>query len=369
MQILLMEPYHTGSHAAWAEGYAQHSRHQIDILSLPGRYWKWRMHGGAVTLAREFLASGAKPDLILATDMLDLTTFQALTRRQTATIPTAIYFHENQLTYPWSPTDRDVAKQRDRHYSFINYASALAADRVLFNSRYHLESFIDALPKLLKHFPDYHELDSIEQIRAKSQVLHLGLDLQRFDKFKTVQPQEKPLLLWGHRWEYDKGPDEFFKALTILSKRGFQFELAVLGENFSQQPDIFLTAKKRLAKHIVHFGYAESFADYAQWLWRADILPVTSIQEFFGASVVEALYCDTYPLLPKRLSYPTIIPTQYQPQCFYEDFDDLLARLTDAIRNIETTRQFSLRSVVAPYDWGEQAQVYDRLFLELANSA
>ena len=183
MKILLVEPYNTGSHASWAKGYAQHSQHHIDILSLPGRFWKWRMHGGAVTLARKFLESASTPDLILATDMLDLTTFLALTRQKTANLPSAIYFHENQLTYPWSPTDRDVAQKRNKHYGFINYTSALVADVALFNSVYHQESFLDALPQLLRHFPDYNELKSVEQIREKSQVLALGLDLQRFDEY------------------------------------------------------------------------------------------------------------------------------------------------------------------------------------------
>ncbi len=194
MKILLVEPYYTGSHAAWAKGYACHSQHHIDILSLPGRFWKWRMHGGAVTLARKFLNSNAAPDLILATDMLDLTTFLALTRHRTAGIPTTIYFHENQLTYPWSPTDRDIAQKRDKHYGFINYTAALAADSVLFNSGYHLESFLGALPNLLKHFPDYNELNTVKEIQSKSQILTLGLDLQRFDEFGPGPINKKPLL-------------------------------------------------------------------------------------------------------------------------------------------------------------------------------
>ena len=68
------------------------------------------MHGGAVTLARMFMESELQPDLILTTDMLDLTIFLSLTRSRTANIPTAIYFHENQLSYPWSTTDRDVGE-------------------------------------------------------------------------------------------------------------------------------------------------------------------------------------------------------------------------------------------------------------------
>ncbi len=375
MKIVLIAPYYTGSHAAWADGYAQHSQHQIEILSLPGRFWKWRMHGGAVTLARKFLESDLTPDLILTTDMLDLTTFLALTRDRTANLPLAVYFHENQLTYPWSPEDRDIAQQRDKHYGFINYTSALAADAVLFNSAYHQESFLAALPKLLKHFPDYNELDTVQHLQAKSRVLPLGLDLQRFDQYKPagiteqIGPASPPLILWGHRWEYDKGPEEFFEALKILSKRGLDFDLAVLGENFSQKPEVFLAAEKALARHIVQFGYVESFADYVRWLWRADIIPVTSNQDFFGASVVEALYCNCFPLLPKRLAYPGIIPEAYHPQCFYDNFTDLVDRLSSAILNIKKTRRFTLRSVVAQYDWLEQGRAYDALFFEMVGNS
>jgi len=53
----------------------------------------------------------------------------------------------------------------------------------------------------------------------------------------------------------------------------------------------------------------EDFAEYAKWLWRADILPVTSRQEFFGASVVQALYCNCCALLPDRLAYPEHLPS------------------------------------------------------------
>ena len=53
MNILLLEPYNTGSHAQWAAGYQTHSRHQVDLLALAGANWKWRMHGGAVTLASD----------------------------------------------------------------------------------------------------------------------------------------------------------------------------------------------------------------------------------------------------------------------------------------------------------------------------
>ena len=120
LKIALLSPYHTGSHRAWAEGYRRHSRHDVRLFSLPGRFWKWRMHGGAVTLASAYRESGFAADLLLATDMLDLTTFLALTRDLTAGLPVALYLHENQLTYPL-PADgstgpmRRQKGERDRH--------------------------------------------------------------------------------------------------------------------------------------------------------------------------------------------------------------------------------------------------------------
>ncbi|RME99683.1 MAG: DUF3524 domain-containing protein, partial [Bacteroidetes bacterium] len=125
MRIALIEPFFTGSHRRWAEGWQAHSAHDIHLLTLAGRHWKWRMHGGAVTLAEALLALEQAPEVIVATDMLDLATFAALIRPTYPQVPLLLYMHENQLTYPWSPTDEDVRLRRDRHYAWINYTSTL----------------------------------------------------------------------------------------------------------------------------------------------------------------------------------------------------------------------------------------------------
>ena len=199
MKILIIEPYFTGSHKQWAESYKRNSSHNIKILSLKGQFWKWRMHGGAITLAKMFNAMDWLPDLIFATDMLDLNTFLSLTRNKSNGIPAAIYFHENQLSYPWSPSDRDIKNKRDSHYGFINYSSALAADKVFFNSEFHMKSFFNALIPFLKQFPDYQELDTVDVIKKKSEVLYLGMDLRRFYNYtferdsEAKYPMESPL--------------------------------------------------------------------------------------------------------------------------------------------------------------------------------
>ena len=364
MNILLLETFLTGSHKKWAEEFQRFSKHQIEILSLSGHHWKWRMHGGAVYLAQ--LQPNAKPDLILATDMIDLNLYLSLTRKWSHNTPTAIYFHENQLNYPWSPTDEDIKLQRDNHYAFINYASALTADHVFFNSQYHHDAFLNELPKFVKAFPDYNNSETIETIRKKSSVLHLAMDLKKLDEHKPskIEKPNRAVILWNHRWEYDKNPERFFNALFELQEHGIEFRLIVLGESYEKRPKVFDVAKEKLADKIFHFGYAETFDEYCKWLWTADLLPVTSIQDFFGGSVVEAMYCNVVPFLPKRLAYPEHIPEQFHSTFFYDE-EDFTAKLQRRIMDVKYIRVMDTQQYARKYDWSNLISTYDTAMQDL----
>ncbi len=369
MRILFVEPFYTGSHASWIEGIKKESSHKVEVISLPGRNWKWRMHGGAVTLAGIYRELSLHPDLIVASDMLDLPLFLSLIKNEAHSIPVALYFHENQLTYPWSPEDRDIINNRDSHYGFINFSSALTADHILFNSAFHMTSFLDALPGFLKQFPDFTELERVEEIRMKSRVLHLGLSLSRYDSYENHDRRnDVPLILWNHRWEYDKNPGEFFEVLDEINREGLDFHLALLGENFRKSPGEFKRAGERYGDRVVKFGYAGSFKEYAQWLWRADILPVTSNQDFFGISIAEAVYCRTLPLLPERLSYPELFSPDTFGKYFYRGREELITKLENMIRNFPGMNSDDLRSHISRFDWGKISSVYDDLFREIGSA-
>ena len=47
---------------------------------MRAHFWKWRMKGGAITLAKNYLASLVDFDPILAAELIDLTKFLALSR-------------------------------------------------------------------------------------------------------------------------------------------------------------------------------------------------------------------------------------------------------------------------------------------------
>lgn len=361
MKIVLLEPFFTGSHERWAKGFQKHSRHEVEILSLPGRHWKWRMHGGAISLAHKYEAL-PNPDLILATDMLDLSTFLGLIRHLPK-VPVALYFHENQLTYPWSPTDQDVALKRDNHYAWFNYTSTLVADKVFFNSSYHKRSFLDALPAFLKQFPDRHGAADLEVLKQKCSVLSLGMDLP---EYKVKAPKARKVILWNHRWEYDKNPELFFKALFQLAAEGVDFGLIVTGEGYKNSPAIFAEAKERLADRIIHFGFVDSKQVYLDLLLTADLLPVTSIQDFFGGSVVEALAAGSIPLLPERLAYPEHLPAELAKKYLYQNEAELISKMRLLITAPYPTADITrIQEKVMCYHWSSIITSYDDALEEI----
>ena len=363
--ILFIDPFYGGSHKAWIDGIVKKSRHRVTVLGLEGRYWKWRMLGGAVPLAEKYNALEEYPDLIVATDMLDLNTFLSLTRKKTCDIPVALYFHENQLTYPWSHQDRDRRRGAHRHFGLINYRSAMAADILLYNSTYHRDSFLGALPGLLKEFPDYQCTETIEGLGKKSRVLYLGLDLEPLKRQACEKETSPPLVLWNHRWEYDKNPAQFFRVIYELDERGCDFGLVLLGEIPDTEPAELIEAKKKLDHRMAFCGYSETFEEYARWLWRSSVLPVTSNQDFFGISIMEAASCGCIPLLPKRLTYPELFSGEAYRELFYNNGFHLRELIEEHLKEENNALRVKLTATAGNYDWSRQILEYDRLFEEL----
>lgn len=360
--VWLISPYHTGSHRAWAEGYRRHSRHRIVPITLAGRFWKWRMQGGAIDLAaqvRQRLAQGERPDIIVATDMLNVATWVGLLRPMLpASVPIVLYMHENQLTYPWRPGETP-----DLTYGMINWVSQLAADRILFNSHFHLDSWFDEVPRMLKHFPDYNHLHRVSEVQAKSSVMPVGINCSSSVPRPSTPDSAPPLILWNQRWEYDKRPDRFFALLYRLHQQDYPFRLAVAGENFRNAPQEFEEAQAYLANHIVHWGFIQDKARYRELLAATDLVISTTDHEFFGISILEAVAAGAFPLLPNRLSYPELIPAELHPACLYADEEDLFGKTATRLSHPRPAPPSLQAFIRAEFDWPVVADRYDS-FLE-----
>ena len=322
------------------------------------------MQGGAIELASQANEDEFEPppDLVLATDMTNLSAWIALVRAKLpARTRTVLYMHENQLTYPWRPGEKP-----DLTYAMINWLSQLCADLILFNSEFHRRSWFRELPNLLRHFPDYNHLNLIEKVESRARVMPVGIDFQEENRRRAGN--WTPLILWNQRWEYDKRPDLFFNLLYRLEETGRQFKLAVAGENFRNVPAEFDEAASRLAHRIEHWGFLPSREAYLELLKKSDLVISTAEHEFFGISILEAVQAGAFPLLPNRLSYPELIPTELHPACIYSDKEELFAM---ACRRLDMPRPAppSLRRTVRDaFTWPVVSKAYDNLFDELTGN-
>ncbi len=364
--IIVMEAYDDGSHADFLNGLIKHSRHNYVRLSMPGRKWKWRMRGSAIYFAQELhniwpanaTFSTEQADLIFTSDMTSVTDLKALLPKSLQKLPVVCYFHENQLTYPLSQHDKI-----DYQYGFTNITSALASDGLWFNSEHNRSEFISAADSLLKKMPDFVPPDIGNTIKEKSIIMPLGMPPELFDNNNTRNNNNPPVILWNHRWEYDKNPEVFFETLYKLDQSNIDYKLIIAGQSFRTSPAVFNEAKDKLSHRIIHFGFAESRAKYIELLNQSNIVISTAIHEFFGIAVMEAVSNGCTPLLPNRLNYPYLVPEQYHNDLLYNIDAELFNKLVSLLKQQNRHEAFPrIHKWAHQLKWDILAEQYDKNF-------
>ena len=177
-------------------------------------------------------------DGVLVGGLIDASLVAARLRALAGPVQTQVvaYFHENQLTAPTAPGDRDVAKGIHWLHGARNWHTVLAADRVLFNSKTQLDAFLAAPPALFSgQCRDKATRGShgklLRAARNKASVLHYGLDLEELRSrdgapslaersgaaAEGAPGEAAPVILWNARLEADKDPEEFLDVLGALA--------------------------------------------------------------------------------------------------------------------------------------------------------
>ncbi len=316
---------------------------------------------GAALFMAESIPAIERYDGVIVTDLFNLADFKALMGPKCP--PVMVYFHENQMTYPQPVGDKSVFM-----LGMINITTALAADMVLFNSTMHQEAFLKAVPEFLNRGRDFKPKGVAEKIRQKSKVLYPGITLPPVSQADLKKKAAPPLIIWNHRWGFDKNHQQFFNVLEKLQEQGFDFRLALMGETFGKIPEEFIQAQKTFKNKIVQFGYVPSRTEYIEWLKQGTIVISTAIQENFGMSVIEAMIMGCIPLLPNRLAYPEILPEEFHGQFLYKNKYDLTEKLTRIISDVtayEETRK-KLSREMESFLWKNVISSYDSVLEQLA---
>lgn len=368
--VLFLEPWDDGSHRAFREGLLAHSHHRYTVHTLPGRFWKWRMRAAAAWFADRLNDQPPPANVIVTTGFLNVADLRGLLRPPLDRLPVVLYMHENQLTYPLSPLE-----EFDFHFGFTNIISCLAADRVVFNSAWHRDLFLDAIPAFLNRMPEAVPKDVPARIRARSEVIPVGLEraplpAKHFPQYRggRCAPEagprwprgERPLVLWNHRWEFDKRPEMFAAALNELLDRGLDFDVALLGDPAGRE-SVFATVAERLGPRCRAFAWIPERRTYEAWLAAADIVVSCAAQEYFGISVAEAIHAGAYAVLPRGQVYPAL----YGPGCkgrhFYDDQEGLVGLLADLIGGDACGHVCGLDQVADACVWSRVAPRFDAL--------
>lgn len=363
MRVFVVEAWNSGSHKMWVDGMCAHSSHEIHSFTHDGIHWRWRLQGGAVTLADAVIAAAGElglPDVLVVSATVDVAALVGIARRVLRDCAVVTWFHENQLTYPPTPQQR-----RDPWPAWTNWKSALVADRVVFNSEFHRRDVFDALPRLLGRSPDYlHDHRFIDVVES-SVVLPVGVEFAGLIDHKRAQDRDVPLIVWNHRWDDDKDPAAFVSSVTRLAAEGLPFEVALLGEDRHFIGDERAKALRELGDRVVAAGMLPE-DEYRQVLTEANVVVSTANHEFFGVAVVEAIAAGCRPVVPNRLSYPEILGE------FADDFTYGQARPTTMLKTVLDDERVwnappqDLRESMRRFDWSLVAPAYDDLFTSLA---
>ncbi len=365
MRILFFEPFGAGSHLVFAEQLMARSGHAIDLETLPARHWKWRQRSSAFPLSRLLLSNPRTWDLVLTCSLVDVALLRGLCSAGPIP-PIFLYFHENQWTYPASDGSVPGSGDPDFHLAFTNLTSLLTADAAAFNSRYHLDAFMEASEAFLGRMPDCAPLDSFYGARDRARVLYPGITGPPSD----TSAGSIPLILWNHRWEHDKNPDLFLQGLRRCRQEGLPFRLALLGERYRRIPPAMAAIRREFASEIVANGHLPR-REYQQILKEASLTVSTAYQENFGLAAAESVLAGAYPLFPSRLSYPELLPGTHHAQTLYREDADFPPRLAGLVRDFlqgNPPDSEPLQRHFERYTWEKMIESWDTALEEAARS-
>jgi glycosyltransferase involved in cell wall biosynthesis len=347
LRVLVLEPYYGGSHQSFLQDLGC-LPFEFTFLTFPARNWKWRMRLAGPYYARQLQDSRERFDRIICSTFVDVATLRGLAPPWVQEVPLLTYFHENQFVYPVR-----VEAERDFHFALTNMTTALASDRLAFNSSYNLETFLNGIEAIQKKSDELKLNNACHRIRRKSRILPPGIDFSGIDREERGGTESVPVILWNHRWEHDKNPEAFFGALFELDRAGVDFRLIVLGQSYREIPVVFDQAREKLSHKVLHFGYVPSRKEYVRWLRCADIAVSTARHEFFGISVLEAVRAGCRPLLPKRLAYPEWFPLEF----LYEE-EDFANRLKDEILHYQPLTDQQTKHLTDRFSWERLGSEY-----------
>ncbi|MCP4754973.1 MAG: DUF3524 domain-containing protein [Proteobacteria bacterium] len=334
MKVLLLSAYDAASHRYWREGLVDaFPEYEWTVVSLPPRHFNWRLRGNSLSWAfggDQRLDSVY--DLLFTTSMTDLSALRGFLP-SLSRLPAIAYFHENQFAYPDSGRQFPSVEPR-----ILNLYTALAADRLVFNSAYNRDTFLEGVEALLRKMPDQVPPGLVGKLSRAGSILSVPLRERRAGNRPSeslASAKHRPFtIVWNHRWEYDKAPERLLGALLELKKRGIDFNIHVVGQQFRSVPSAFREIRSKLGSAVGEWGFIEDDERYGRVLAESHVVVSTALHDFQGLAVLEAVASGCLPLVPNRLAYPEFFPEDCLYPSNVEDMGKERKALADSLERL-----------------------------------
>ncbi len=326
-RILLLSAYHSKSHAYWCDGLIRElPQYEWTLKTQLPRHFSWRVRasdwiwglGEDTDLDQDY-------DLIMATSLSGLAGLKAL-RPHLAHTPTWVYFHENQFAHP---LERRQSGDHQVGWQFSSLQNALCSNWISFNTAFNRDSFLRGLRRMLKRMPERLPGDPVGMLEARSDVLPVPLSNEL--SALRCETKDPSLIIWNHRWEWDKQPERLLRALQELKEEGATFRLAMLGSGGGRDKR-FTQERTGLSDRLLHWGEAEP-TTYRKLLGLAGVGVSCALHDFQGLAMLEAAQAGASIVVPRRVAYPECLPGAR----FYEGSADNPVAELDALK--EALRQ------------------------------
>ena len=331
------------------------------LKTQPARHFSWRVRAsGWLWALADDPELSKNYDLVIATSLCEVVTLKALCPAL-RDAPLWLYFHENQFAHPIG--ERQWASHQ-QGWQFQSIQNALCADRIDFNTAFNRDTFFDGARRLLKKFPERLPGQPLARLEAKSGVLPVPLT-RRFARFRDA-PKNHRLIVWNHRWEWDKQPERFLKALTALANEGIDFEVAMLGSGGGRKQGEFEDYRKQLGHRVRRWGEADE-GTYTGFIREAGIGVSCALHDFQGLATLELAQAGATVVVPRRVAYPECLPEAH----FYEGSEtdeaaDVIA-LKNALRKVLENEPISKINPKVIPSWDALADAYRERIHQLSS--
>lgn len=367
-RVLLLSAYDAISHRLWA-ARCQEMLSEVEwtTLSARPRHFAWALRGRPLQWfldPQQQSTLQGNYDALIATSTVDLAALFACAPGL-AQVPSLLFMHENQFVYPVNQSvDQALRRAHRVDACMVQIYALLAATRVVFNSAFHRNSMHQGVQTFLSRMPEKMDATRLLDKIAQAPVLSVPIEDAAFGDPQPLVKDGPLRIVWNHRWEFDKAPQRFLRALDLLSERGVQFQLILLGEAFGQRHEALAQLKSRHGDRILHEGMVPERSDYYEVLRRGQVLVSTALHDFQGLSMLEGAASGLFPLAPRRLAYPEIYPESClyasSPEDPQQEAQDLCQALVDLDErrkagkldtrsSVQAARAFSCAGLQASY--------------------